>query len=42
MDNVDKWYKELQLYGDIEIPILLVGNKLDLTELRLVAPDTAS
>jgi GTPase SAR1 family protein len=36
--NVEKWIKQVQLYASQGIPIVLVGNKLDLTDTRQVSP----
>ena len=40
-DNVDKWLDELQTHGDSEVCIILVGNKCDLEEARVVSQEDA-
>ena len=40
-DSVDKWIRELRSEGDINIYIILIGNKCDLVESRLVSFEEA-
>lgn len=40
-DNIDKWYTEINDYGDKDVIPILVGNKSDLNHLREVKQDTA-
>ena len=35
-DSVDKWIQDLNLYGDKNVTLLLIGNKSDLEEKRKV------
>jgi GTPase SAR1 family protein len=35
LENTEKWFNELKSHADPNIVILLVGNKTDLTELRV-------
>ncbi|CAD8048239.1 unnamed protein product [Paramecium sonneborni] len=41
LDNVVKWYQEVKQQADLNIKIILIGNKLDLSEQRVVGTDTA-
>ncbi len=34
--NVEKWFEQIQRYAGDDIPVVLVGNKLDLAESREV------
>ncbi|KAM3135406.1 Ras- protein yptc6 [Paramecium bursaria] len=42
LENVEKWFKELNQHADANIVTLLVGNKTDLTEERVVTADSAA
>ena len=35
-DSVDKWIQDLNLYGDKNVTLLLIGNKSDLEEKRII------
>jgi small GTP-binding protein len=37
--NVDKWLEQIRKYSGIEVPIILVGNKIDLIDSRVVSTD---
>ena len=37
--NVEKWLKQIQRYSGTDVPIILIGNKLDLTDDRKVPKD---
>jgi len=39
--NLDRWLMELRRHAGPDVPILLVGNKLDLAEYREVSSDEA-
>lgn len=41
-DNVKKWLDELKECGQSQIPIILIGNKTDLKELRVVKPEDSA
>ena len=38
-DSVDKWVQDLNLYGDKNLTLLLVGNKSDLVDKRQVSQE---
>jgi Ras-related protein Rab-11A len=38
-NNVDKWLTELRTHADDTIPILLIGNKSDLSDERAVSTE---
>ena len=40
-ESVDKWYRELKAEGDLNIFILLIGNKSDLDDDRKVSNEEA-
>ncbi|MFX1566469.1 MAG: Rab family GTPase [Promethearchaeota archaeon] len=37
--NVDKWYDQIRKFSGNDVPIILVGNKIDLVDSRLVSTD---
>jgi small GTP-binding protein len=37
--NVDKWLEQIHKFSGPEVPIILVGNKIDLLESRVVTTD---
>ncbi len=37
--NVEKWFNQIRKYSGADVPIVLVGNKLDLSESRVVSTD---
>lgn len=37
--NVEKWFNQIRKYSGTDVPIVLVGNKLDLSESRVVSTD---
>lgn len=37
--NVEKWFDQIRRYSGTDVPIVLVGNKVDLDESRVVASD---
>ena len=37
--NVEKWFDQIRRYAGADVPIVLVGNKVDLDESRVVATD---
>ncbi len=37
--NVEKWFNQIRRYSGTDVPIILVGNKLDLTDSRVVDTD---
>lgn len=37
--NVEKWYNQIRKYSGVDVPIVLVGNKLDLADSRVVSTD---
>ena len=37
--NVDKWLEQIHKFSGPDVPILLVGNKIDLLESRVVTSD---
>ncbi len=37
--NVEKWFNQIRKYSGLDVPIILVGNKLDLTDSRVVNTD---
>lgn len=37
--NVEKWCNQIQKYSGPDVPIVLVGNKLDLSDSRVVSTD---
>jgi len=37
--NVDKWYDQVRKFSGTDVPIILVGNKIDLVESRVVSTD---
>ncbi|CAD8052434.1 unnamed protein product [Paramecium sonneborni] len=41
LDNVVKWYEEVKQQADLNVKIILIGNKLDLSQQRVVGSDTA-
>lgn len=41
-ENVEKWLKELREHADVNIVLMLVGNKSDLKHLREVPSEEAS
>ena len=40
-ENVERWLKELRDHADVNIVIMLVGNKCDLRHLRAVPTEEA-
>lgn len=42
LQNVDHWFDEIRLHAERDVVTLLVGNKADLTDQRVVAMDTAA
>ncbi len=39
--NAEKWFKQIRKYSGTEVPIIIVGNKLDLADDRKVTEDEA-
>ncbi|MFW9831231.1 MAG: Rab family GTPase [Candidatus Thorarchaeota archaeon] len=37
--NVEKWFNQIRKYSGADVPIVLVGNKLDLADTRVVSTD---
>ncbi|MFX0079116.1 MAG: Rab family GTPase [Candidatus Hermodarchaeota archaeon] len=37
--NVEKWFNQIRKYSGSEVPIVIVGNKLDLADSRTVSTD---
>lgn len=37
--NADKWYDQIRKYSGVDVPIILVGNKIDLVDSRVVSTD---
>ena len=40
-DNIEKWYNELVSMCSRDLVVFLIGNKCDLTDLRVVKPEEA-
>ncbi len=37
--NVDKWYDQIRKFSGNDVPIILVGNKIDLVDSRVISTD---
>jgi Ras-related protein Rab-1A len=37
--NVEKWFNQVRKFSGIDVPIILVGNKIDLVDSRMVSTD---
>ena len=37
--NVEKWFDQIRRYSGMDVPIVLVGNKIDLEDTRVVPAD---